>query len=332
LLDSLLQETGKMDKIELPQEFPPGLAFKMGMSFVAHPMEVAKVLIQIGHEPVAPRKTRTLLGKPALALPSVFQYCRYVKKKEGWTGLWRGVTPRISSIALQNFTAAKFDQYYPPEEELSEEEENTMTDEEKLKRFFRMTARDIASKSVCVVVSHPLQVLMVRAIGEFVGGEQQKYTSDITGGIYSGLVTTINENGILGLWSGVVPRLIGEISLVAVSASITFLINTYLLHDRDMHKYTSNFSNFIGQSLTYPFQVVGNCMAVSRSGLAAGYPPFMPLYMGWTDCFAHLRSQKQLKRGSSLLFRYYTGPQVIVGDRIMPVTANMLKSPVSSSS
>ena len=26
-----------------------------------------------------------------------------------------------------------------------------------------------------------VQVLMVRAIGEFVGGEQQKYTSDITG-------------------------------------------------------------------------------------------------------------------------------------------------------
>ena len=39
-----------MDKIELPQEFPPGLAFKMGMSFVAHPMEVAKVLIQVDNE------------------------------------------------------------------------------------------------------------------------------------------------------------------------------------------------------------------------------------------------------------------------------------------
>ena len=51
-------------------------------------------------------------------------------------------------------------------------------------------------------------------------------------------------------------------------------------------------------------------MVVSRSGLAAGYPPFMPMYISWTDCFSHLKSQTQLKRGSSLFFRYYTGPQV----------------------
>jgi len=315
-----------MDKLELPQEFPPGLAFKLGVSFASHPLEVAKVLIQLGHEPMAPRRTRTLLGKPALALPSVFQYCGHIRRKEGWSGLWRGVTPRLSSIALQSFTAAKFDELVPPEAELSEEEEEAMSDEDKVKRFARMTARDMSCKAVCVIVSQPLQVIAIRAIGEFVGGEH-KYTGDITGGIYNGVVSTINENGILGLWSGLVPRLIGEVSLVAVSASITFLINTYLLKDREMQKFTSNFSNFVGQSLTYPFQVVGNCMAVSSSGLAAGYPPFMPLYMNWTNCFGQLRSQNQLKRGSSLFFRYYTGPQVIVGDRIMPVSASMLKSP-----
>ncbi|XP_023319500.1 mitochondrial carrier homolog 2 [Eurytemora carolleeae] len=315
-----------MEKLEIPQEIPVGLAFKLGMSVLAHPLEVSKVLIQLGHEPVAPRATRTLLGKPALSLPSVFQYCGYIRRREGWSGLFRGITPRISSIALQSFTAAKFDEMVPPEAELSEEDTSKLTDEEKLHRFLKATLRDMANKTVCVIVSQPLQVLTVRAIAEFVGGEH-KYSSDISGGIFSGIMSTVQDNGIFGLWSGVMPRLIGEVSLVAVSASITFLINTYLLKDTEMKKFTSNFSNYIAQSLTYPFQVVGNCMVVSRSGLAAGYPPFMPMYISWTDCFSHLKSQTQLKRGSSLFFRYYTGPQVLVGDRIMPVSSNMLKPP-----
>lgn len=41
---------------------------------ISHPIEYAKVLIQIGHEPILPRETRTLFGKPALALPNIFQY------------------------------------------------------------------------------------------------------------------------------------------------------------------------------------------------------------------------------------------------------------------
>lgn len=315
-----------MDKLELPKEIPPGLAFKLGSSFLKHPLEVAQVLMQLGHEPIAPKRTRTMLGKPALALPSSFQYCGYIRRREGWTGLWRGVTPKLSSILLQSFTASKFDELVPPEAELSEEEAARLTDEQKVQRFLRSTLRDMANKTVCVVVSQPLQVITVRAIAEFVGGEQ-KYAADFTGGLLSGVVSTVNENGILGLWSGLIPRLVGELSMVAVASSITFLINTYVLQDNEMNKFTGNFANLISQSLFYPFQVVGNCMVVSRSGLAAGYPPFMPMYINWLDCFSHLRSTSQLKRGSSLLFRYYSGPQVIVGDRIMPVSTNMLKSP-----
>jgi len=315
-----------MDKLELPQEFPSGLALKLGTTMVFHPLEVSKVLMQLGHEPIAPRRTKTLMGKPALALPSAFQYCGYIRKREGILGLWRGLTPRLSSIIVQNLTASKFDELYPPEAELTDEEERQLSDEEKVRKFVRVTLRDMANKTVCVVISQPLQVLTIRAIAEFVGGEQ-KYSGDLTGGMVSGIVSTVNENGILGLWSGLFPRLIGEVSMVAVSLAITFLVNTYVLQDKEMKKFTGNFAGFISQSLFYPFQVVGNCMTVSRSGLAAGYPPFMPMYINWMDCLSHLKSQNQLKRGSSLLFRYYTGPQVIVGDRIMPVTANMLKSP-----
>ena len=72
-------------------------------------------------------------------------------------------------------------------------------------------------------------------------------------------------------------------------------------------------------------KVVGNCMVVSKSGLAAGYPPHMPLYKGWVDCWRHLSAQGQLKRGSSLMFRYYTGPQVIVGDKALPINQSMFR-------
>ena len=57
-----------MDKIELPQEFPPGLAFKLGMSFVAHPMEVAKVLIQVKGSNEAIQLKKSIERGPALRM------------------------------------------------------------------------------------------------------------------------------------------------------------------------------------------------------------------------------------------------------------------------
>lgn len=60
-------------------------------------------------------------------------------------------------------------------------------------------------------------------------------------------------------------------------------------------------------------------MAVAKSGLAAGQPPAMPLYNNWISCWLDLSRQNQLKRGSSLLIRYYVGPQVIISGRAVPV-------------
>ena len=64
----------QMDKLESQDgDLKNMLAFKVGGTFVFHPLELSKVLIQLGHEPIAPRNTKTLLGRPALAYPSVFQ-------------------------------------------------------------------------------------------------------------------------------------------------------------------------------------------------------------------------------------------------------------------
>lgn len=60
-------------------------------------------------------------------------------------------------------------------------------------------------------------------------------------------------------------------------------------------------------------------MAVSGSGLTAGMPPNMPLYTSWVDCWRHLSKSGEMKRGSSLLVRYYNGPQVVINGRAVPI-------------
>ena len=44
------------------------------------------------------------------------------------------------------------------EPELTDEELEKLSDEEKVNRFARATLRDMANKTVCVIVSQPLQV------------------------------------------------------------------------------------------------------------------------------------------------------------------------------
>lgn len=54
--------------------------------------------------------------------------------------------------------------------------------------------------------------------------------------------------------------------------------------------------------------------------LAAASPPYMPQYSSWIDCWSNLTEKNQLRRGSSLLIRYYTGPQVIIDGK--PISVN----------
>ena len=117
-----------------------------------------QALIQLGHEPLAARQTKTLLGRPALAYPSVFSYVSHIRAKDGWTGLWRGLTPKLCSLALQHLAQEKFNESYPAEPELAEQVEEELTEEEKRARFLKVTLREIACKITCVVVTHPLQV------------------------------------------------------------------------------------------------------------------------------------------------------------------------------
>jgi len=166
-----------------------------------------------------------------------------------------------------------------------------------------------------IAVTQPLHVVVVRAMASFVGKE-----SDYNN-VFSGLVSIYRESGILGFWAGMMPRALGEALTVALGAGIAYGLNMYA--DKNLKSYTSHISSFLAASLCYPFTVVSHCSIVSRSGLAAGYPPLMPFYSNWVDTWKHLSREKQLKRGSSLLFRYYTGPQVVIDGKAIPINPRM---------
>ncbi|XP_015760721.1 PREDICTED: mitochondrial carrier homolog 1-like [Acropora digitifera] len=44
------------------------------MTTATHPLTCVRVLMQVGHEPIAPTPSRTLFGTKVLRLPSFFQY------------------------------------------------------------------------------------------------------------------------------------------------------------------------------------------------------------------------------------------------------------------
>lgn len=59
-------------------------------------------------------------------------------------------------------------------------------------------------------------------------------------------------------------------------------------------------------------------MAVNGSKLAIGNYPFTKKYDDWYECWKALAVAKQLKRGSSIVGRHYTGPTVVINGSKRP--------------
>jgi len=293
----------------------PHVAFKIGVTSATHPFDLAKTLIQIGHEPIKATQTKSFLfGRPQLSLPSVFIYIGHIRKKDGFFGMYRGLIPKLATIGASAIVSDQFQQNWP-KSQYEDKPDEELTDEEKQQKALDAAIKNIMERFACIVITQPLHVVTIRAMASFVGSEEEY------NGILHGLVTTVKENGILGLWSGLVPRLLGEAITIGITAGLTYYINQYV--DNNMKAHTTTFAGYIASSLTYPFTVVTNCSIVSRSGLAAGYEPFMPFYNNWFDIGRNLYRENQQKRGSSLLFRTYTGPQVVVNNRVIPVNARI---------
>ncbi|KFM68378.1 Mitochondrial carrier-like protein, partial [Stegodyphus mimosarum] len=277
---------------------------RLGVSAAGYPLEYVKVLIQIGHEPLPPRPTRTIFGRPALALPGVFTYMKHIKKVDGYLGLYRGLLPKLCTNLLSGFTYRVVLERLPSldPEGLLEKQEVELTDEQKITLYAHGLIKETAARCVMIIVSHPLHIITIRTMAQFVGREE------IYGGIFASFKEIFRQDGVLGFFSGLVPRLVGEILTLWVGATAAFLINTYIVEEETLKGYVKASMSYLASALFYPFVVVSNVVIVNDCGLKAGLPNNMPIYSSWTDCWSHLSAIGQLKRGSSILWRYYSGP------------------------
>ncbi|NWX93634.1 MTCH2 protein, partial [Nothoprocta ornata] len=292
-----------------------------GLAVLSQPLMYVKVLVQVGYEPLPPTLGRNIFGRQVYQLPGLFAYAKHIVKVDGRAGLFKGLTPRLCSGAVGTIVHSKVLQVrgrtpgHPPAAPTLLHPLSALTDSP----FLLQTSREMVARSAATLITHPFHVITLRCMVQFIGRET-KYS-----GTLSAFATIYREEGILGFFAGLIPRLLGDILSLWLCNMLAYLINTYALENgvrawssrapertfrlsqvstmSEMKSYSQAVTGFFASMLTYPFVLVSNLMAINNCGLAGGLLPYAPAYSSWLDCWSQLHKEGNMSRGNSLFFR-----------------------------
>ncbi|RNA18405.1 mitochondrial carrier -like protein [Brachionus plicatilis] len=266
-----------------------------------YPLSYIKVLIQIGHEPLPPFKSRSIFGREQFFYPNNFSYMRYVYSVEGIAGLYRGLGMKIISQSVATYVYdsvnVMLDESVDQEQSVEKKDKN----EDKIAVFIKQTSKELTARCWGVIFSHPFHVMGLRCMAQFIGGE----TAYSSWNPFHNIAEIYRGEGIQGFFSGLIPRILFEASTIALTSSLAYLIKNYVYEDKEIDALIDLFSSLIANSVTYPLSLVSSISCISGSSIMAARPPRMALYASWIDVFKHLYDTNQLKRGSSSFFRVY---------------------------
>uniref|UniRef100_A0A8C0FHG2 Mitochondrial carrier 1 n=1 Tax=Bubo bubo TaxID=30461 RepID=A0A8C0FHG2_BUBBB len=248
---------------------------------------------QVGHEPLPPTIGRNVLGRKVLYLPGFFTYARHIVEVDGKRGLFRGLTPRLISSTLSTITRGSVKKAFPLED--MEHVSNKDDVKTSLRKVVKETSHEMMMQCVSRVVSHPLHVISMRCMVQFVGRE-------------AALGPFCTSRPSFCRCSGLVPHILGDVIFLWCCNLLAHFINTYAVDDNVSGSAWWRVWGIAVSMLTYPFLLVGDLMAVNNCGLRAGLPPYAPTFTSWIHCWRYLSAQGQLFRGSSLLFRRAPAP------------------------
>ncbi|NXL37332.1 MTCH2 protein, partial [Glaucidium brasilianum] len=296
-----------------------------GLTVLSQPLMYVKVLVQVGYEPLPPTLGRNIFGRQVYQLPGLFAYAKHIVKVDGRAGLFKGLTPRLCSSAIGTVVHSKVLQRSllgggcsSPDASFSLQPGASKKEPvSSLEQVLKETSREMVARSAATLITHPFHVITLRCMVQFIGHET-KYS-----GTLSAFATIYREEGVLGFFSGLIPRLLGDILSLWLCNMLAYLINTYALENgcgsaggqrcfffltqvstmTEMKSYSQAVTGFFASMLTYPFVLVSNLMAVNNCGLAGGLLPYAPTYSSWLDCWGQLHREGNMSRGNSLFFR-----------------------------
>ncbi|NWZ99754.1 MTCH2 protein, partial [Nesospiza acunhae] len=280
-----------------------------GLTVLSQPLMYVKVLVQVGYEPLPPTLGRNIFGRQVYQLPGLFSYAKHIVKVDGRAGLFKGLAPRLCSSAIGTVVHSKVLQLFPPDS-CFPLQPGARRKESSLEQVLKETSQEMVARSAATLITHPFHVITLRCMVQFIGRET-KYS-----GTLSAFATIYREEGILGFFAGLIPRLLGDILSLWLCNMLAYLINTYALENgvgsapgsrvstmTEMKSYSQAVTGFFASMLTYPFVLVSNLMAVNNCGLAGGLLPYAPTYSSWLDCWSQLQREGNMSRGNSLFLR-----------------------------
>uniref|UniRef100_A0A8D2QDV0 Mitochondrial carrier 2 n=1 Tax=Zonotrichia albicollis TaxID=44394 RepID=A0A8D2QDV0_ZONAL len=265
-----------------------------GLTVLSQPLMYVKVLVQVGYEPLPPTLGRNIFGRQVYQLPGLFSYAKHIIKVDGRAGLFKGLTPRLCSSAIGTVVHSKVLQVPA--------RAGRCGNRGFCRSLCSQTSQEMVARSAATLITHPFHVITLRCMVQFIGRET-KYS-----GTLSAFATIYREEGILGFFAGLIPRLLGDILSLWLCNMLAYLINTYALENgvsamTEMKSYSQAVTGFFASMLTYPFVLVSNLMAVNNCGLAGGLLPYAPTYSSWLDCWSQLQREGNMSRGNSLFLR-----------------------------
>ncbi|KAH8421531.1 hypothetical protein KR009_011471 [Drosophila setifemur] len=294
------------DATQLRRDRPNQLirfVLRLGYNALLYPYEVAKILIQMGHEPLKAKAYALPLvsQRPRYYFVGVHRYVQYIRQVDGFRGLYRGLGARLLATSVDYLMGDLFLHLLG----LKPYRRNTASDPAPapkiwfggLKEFLYNMLRDSIRLTTAIALSQPFYVIMCRQIAQFVGRESTYE------GIYSSLVTVIDREGWQGLYAGVVPRLLGEGGVLFITSAASHVCRNFLPITRVQQQYNAVIFQMLASVVFYPLEVAGTCMACTGAPLVACEPPNMPLYMHWADCLTDLYARGGHNRGAILFWR-----------------------------